>query len=78
MTLVEREMYVVRKKGTNQYKKNNGYFENIDSNGKSAIKLYETKALCESAVRGYRNYQDNFDIVKVKVSISIQEQGECL
>lgn len=71
MNLVERTMYVLRRKGTKQYKKNNGYFEDIDSNGKSAIKLYETPALCESAVRGYYNYKDNFDIVKVKVSISI-------
>lgn len=73
MTLVEREMYVVRKKGTNQYKKNNGYFEDIDSNGKSAIKLYETKALCESAVRGYRNYKENYDFVKVKVTLELEE-----
>lgn len=73
MTLVEREMYVVRKKRTNQYKKNNGYFEDININGKSAIKLYETKALCESAVRGYRNYKENYDFLKVNVSITIDE-----
>lgn len=73
MDLIERNMYVLRKKGTNRYKKNNGYFEDIDSDGKSAIKLYETAALCESAVRHYRNYKENYDIVPAKVSISIQE-----
>lgn len=75
MTLVEREMYVLRRKGTNKYKKNNGYFEDIDSNGKSAVKLYETKALCESAVRRCHNYKEHYDFVKVKVTLELEEDN---
>lgn len=60
-------MYVVRRKGTNQYTRNNGYRESLDSNCKSAIKLYETEKLAKSSVR---DYEDDFDFVPVNVTIS--------
>ena len=67
MILVQEQMYVVRRKGTNQYTRNNGYRESLDSNCKSAIKLYETEKLAKSSVRGY---EDDFDFVPVNITIS--------
>lgn len=67
MVLVQEQMYVVRRKGTNQYTRNNGYRESLDSNCKSAIKLYETEKIAKSSVRGY---EDDFDFVPVNVTIS--------
>lgn len=67
MILVQEQMYVVRRKGTNQYTRNNGYRESLDSNCKSAIKLYETEKLAKSSVR---DYEDDFDFVPVNVTIS--------
>lgn len=67
MILVQEQMYVVRRKGTNEYTRNNGYRESLDSNCKSAIKLYETEKLAKSSVR---DYEDDFDFVPVNVTIS--------
>ena len=67
MILVQEQMYVVRRKGTNEYTRNNGYRESLDSNCKSAIKLYETEKIAKSSVRGY---EDDFDFVPVNVTIS--------
>lgn len=67
MVLVQEQMYVVRRKGTNEYTRNNGYRESLDSNCKSAIKLYETEKIAKSSVRGY---EDDFDFVPVNVTIS--------
>ena len=67
MILVQEQMYVVRRKGTNQYTRNNGYHESLDSNCKSAIKLYETEKLAKSSVR---DYEDDFDFVPVNITIS--------
>ena len=69
MVLVQEQMYVVRRKGTNQYTRNNGYRESLDSNCKSAIKLYETEKLAKSSVRCYGD-EDDFDFVPVNVTIS--------
>lgn len=67
MVLTQEQMYVVRRKDTNQYTRNNGYRESLDSNCKSAIKLYATEKLAKSSVRGY---EDDFDFVPVNVTIS--------
>lgn len=67
MVLVQEQMYVVRRKGTNEYTRNNGYRESLDSNCKSAIKLYETEKIAKSSVRGY---EDDFDFVPVNVTIA--------
>lgn len=70
MKLIESKMFVLREKGTNCYKRNNGFTENLDSKCKSAIKLYETENLANSAIRNCFNF---FDVIPVKVTIEMEE-----
>lgn len=66
MVLIKNKMFVVRRKGTNEYAKNNGFFEPLDEKHTSAIRLYQTERLARSSVRGY---EENFDFVPVDVTI---------
>lgn len=70
---IEKIMYVIRKSNTNCFKRNNGYFRDVNEKCTSAIKLYESEALAKSAISAYRRM--SFDIIPVFVSMNIQEDN---
>lgn len=72
MSFISKEMYVIKRKDTNEYMRNNGYFVDInDTTCKSAIKLYETIPNAKSAIRIYHNPEHQ--ILSVKVTIDLKE-----
>ena len=68
-------MFVVRRKGTNEYAKNNGFFEPLDEKHTSAIRLYQTERLAKSSVKGY---EEDFDFVSVDVTIESEETSSVI
>lgn len=68
--IISKEMYVLKRKDTDEYMRNNGYFRDLNDTGKSAIKLYESERLCRSAVK----FEENYDFVPVKVTIERMEK----
>ena len=67
---IDKIMYVIRENHTNRFKRNNGFFRDINEECASAIKLYESSVLAKSAIRQYD--AELFAILPVLVSMDIQ------
>lgn len=70
MILMQKKMYIIRRKGTNKYMRSNTYLRDLNSDSKSAIRLYETEAQAKSAVR---RFIEDYDFLPVKVTIETEE-----
>lgn len=73
--VINTNLYVVRRKNTTEYKRNSGYFRDInDTKCKSEIKFFKTEALARSSVRDYvfrdEELNERFEIVPVEVTIN--------
>ena len=67
---IDKIMYVIQENHTNRFKRNNGFFRNINEECASAIKLYESPGLAKNAISQYDTQL--FTILPVLVSLDIQ------
>lgn len=70
MELLSLPMWVIRRKNTNEYMRNNGYCQDINNRKyKSAIRLYKTEDMAKSAVRYHYHFED-YDFIPVNITIT--------
>lgn len=67
MEILSKEVYVIRVKGTDDFRRQTGEYCDINGPSKSPLKTFETKAQAKNTI--IRRFHDHYDFLKVRVTI---------